>query len=187
MLIFTFTIYTEQSVMELDKAIRNRYSVRSFTSEKVDRNIILEILEAARMAPSAVNYQPWHFIVITDPVKLADIQEVYHRSWFKEAPACIVVCSDHGQSWKRKSDGKDFADVDVAIAIDHLVLKATDLGIGTCWVCNFDVEMTRKKLQLPDNIEPIALIPLGFTTSEAPPKSRKPLSEMVHWEKFTSL
>ena len=130
--------------MELDKAIRNRYSVRSFTSEKIDRNIILEILEAARMAPSAVNYQPWHFIVITDPENLADIHEVYHRTWFREAPACIVVCSDHGQSWKRKTDGKDFADVDAAIAIDHLVLKATDLGIGTCWICNFDVEMTRR-------------------------------------------
>ncbi len=173
--------------MELDKAIRNRYSVRSFTNEKVDRNIILEILEAARMAPSAVNFQPWHFIVITDPENLADIQEVYHRTWFSEAPVCIVVCSDHSRSWKRKSDGKDFADVDVAIAIDHLVLKATDLGLGTCWVCNFDVEMTRIKLQLPDHIEPIALIPLGFTTSEAPPKSRKQLSELVHWEKFTTL
>lgn len=173
--------------MEFDDVIRHRYSVRSFTSEKVDRSFILEILEAARMAPSAVNYQPWHFIVITEPENLIDIQEVYPRKWFAEAPACIVVCSDHSQSWKRKSDGKDFADVDAAIAIDHLVLKATDLGLGTCWVCNFDTEMTRKKLHLPENIEPIALIPFGYTTSEAPPKSRKPLSELVHWEKFTSL
>ena len=172
--------------MEFDDVIRHRYSVRSFTNEKVDRSFILEILEAARIAPSAVNYQPWHFIVITDSENLADIQEVYPRSWFREAPVCIVVCSNHDLSWKRKSDGKDFADVDAAIAIDHLVLKATELGLGTCWVCNFDVEMTRKKLQLPDHIEPIALIPLGYTTSEAPLKSRKPLSELVHWEKFTS-
>jgi len=172
--------------MEFDDLIRHRYSVRSFTSEKVDRNFILEILEAARMAPSAVNYQPWHFIVISDSENLADIQEVYPRNWFKEVPVCVVVCSDHSLSWKRKSDGKDFADVDAAIAIDHLVLKATELGLGTCWVCNFDVEMTRKKLQLPDFIEPIALIPLGYTTSEAPAKSRKPLSEILHWEKFIS-
>jgi len=172
--------------MEFDDVIRHRYSVRSFTSEKVDRNFILEILEAARMAPSAVNYQPWHFIVVTEPENLDELQAVYPRNWFKEAPVCIVVCSDHSLSWKRKSDEKDFADVDAAIAIDHLVLKATELGLGTCWVCNFDTEMTRKKLQLPDYIEPIALIPLGFTTSEAPPKSRKPLSEIVHWEKFTS-
>jgi nitroreductase len=173
--------------MEFDKLIDKRFSVRSYTSQKIDQSIILEILEAARLAPSAVNFQPWHFIVITNPENLTDFQEVYPRAWFREAPACIVVCSDHSKSWKRKSDGKDFADVDVAIAIDHLVLKATDLGLGTCWVCNFDVEMTRKKLQLPDNIEPVALIPLGYTTSEVPQKSRKPFSEMVHWEKFTDL
>ena len=173
--------------MNFNALITRRFSVRSYTSQKVGKDLILEILEAARMAPSAGNFQPCHFIVITDPENLADIQEVYPRNWFREAPVCIVVCSDHSQSWKRKSDGKDFADVDVAIAIDHLVLKATDLGLGTCWVCNFDVELTRRKLQLPDLIEPIALIPLGFTTSEAPSKSRKPLSELVHWEKFTNL
>lgn len=172
--------------MEFSDVIRRRYSVRSFTSEKVDRNFILDILEAARMAPSAVNYQPWHFIVICEPENLADIQEAYPRNWFREAPVCILICADHSQSWKRKSDGKDFADVDVAIAIDHLVLKATELGLGTCWVCNFDSALTRKKFQLPDYIEPIALIPLGYTTSEASPKTRKPLSELVHWEKFTN-
>ena len=173
--------------MDFDQIIASRFSVRSYTSQKIDQSLILEILEAARLAPSAVNFQPWHFIVITDQGNLTDFQEVYPRTWFKEAPVCIVVCSDHSLSWKRKSDGKDFADVDVAIAIDHLVLKATDLGLGTCWVCNFDVEMARKKLQLPDHIEPVALIPLGYTTSEAPLKSRKPLSELVHWEKFTDL
>lgn len=172
--------------MEFDDVIRHRYSVRSFTSEKVDRNFILEILEAARMAPSAVNYQPWHFIVISEPENLTDIQEIYPRNWFREAPVCILVCADHSQSWKRKSDEKDFADVDAAIAIDHLVLKATELGLGTCWVCNFDTMLARKKLQLPDYFEPIAIIPLGYTTSEAPAKSRKPLSEIVHWEKFTN-
>lgn len=170
--------------MEFDKLIRIRFSVRSFTNQKVDRKIILEILEAARMAPSAANYQPWHFIVITQPENLAEIQEVYPRTWFKEAPVCIVICSDHLQSWKRKPDGKDFADVDMAIAIDHLVLKATDLGLGTCWVCNFDAALARKKLQLPDHIEPLAIIPIGYTKSEAPVKSRKALSEIVHWEKF---
>lgn len=170
--------------MEFDKLIRIRFSVRSFTNQKVDRKIILEILEAARMAPSAANFQPWHFIVITQPENLAEIQEVYPRTWFKEAPVCIVICSDHLQSWKRKPDGKDFADVDMAIAIDHLVLKATDLGLGTCWVCNFDAALARKKLQLPDHIEPLAIIPIGYTKSEAPVKSRKALSEIVHWEKF---
>lgn len=173
--------------MKFDELITSRFSVRSFTSEKVDRSIILEILEAAHMAPSAVNYQPWHFIVITEKEDLSSIHEVYPRNWFKEAPVCIVVCADHSQSWKRKPDGKDFADVDVAIAIDHLILKATDLGLGTCWVCNFDVDLARKKLELPDHIEPIAIVPLGYTKSKAPVKTRKDLSELVYWGKFKTI
>jgi len=136
------------------------------------------------MAPSAVNYQPWYFIVIVEKEDLTVFHEVYHRAWFKEAPVCIVACADHTQSWKRKSDGKDFADVDVAIAIDHLILKATELGLGTCWVCNFDVDLVRQKLELPDHIEPIAIVPIGYTTSHAPVKSRKDLSTMIHWGKF---
>lgn len=171
--------------MKFDDLITKRFSVRSYTSQNVDRETILEILEAARMAPSAVNFQPWHFIVITDPGKRSKLHEAYPRDWFREAPVCILVCADHRQSWKRKSDGKDFADVDVAIAIDHLILKATELGLGTCWVCNFNAEIIRNQFQLPERIEPIAIIPLGYTTAKAPEKSRKSLSEMVHWEKFT--
>lgn len=173
--------------MEINELITKRFSVRSYTSKKVDRSVILEILEAAHLAPSAVNFQPWYFIVIDEPEALSSIHEVYPRNWFREAPVCIVVCVDHSQSWKRKSDGKDFADVDAAIAIDHLILKATDLGFGTCWVCNFDAEMARQKLELPDHIEPIALVPLGYTTAEAPVKMRKDLSEIVHWSKFRTV
>ena len=173
--------------MEFSKLIAGRYSARSYTNQPVDRSLILEILETARLAPSACNYQPWHFVVINEPNNITDFQEVYPRNWFREAPVCIVICSDHSQSWKRMSDGKDFADVDVAIVTDHLILKATELGLGTCWVCNFNVTLVRKKLRLPDHIEPMVLIPIGYPNSEAPAKIRKPLSEMVHWEKFTNL
>jgi nitroreductase len=172
--------------MDFSQLITSRFSVRSFTKQLVAKEIILKILDAARMAPSAVNFQPWHFIVLTEGQNLHEIHEVYPREWFKQAPVCIVVCADHNQSWVRKSDGKDFADVDIAIAVDHLVLKATELGLGTCWVCNFDVKLTREKLHLPDFIEPLVLVPLGYTTSEIPEKLRKPLTEIVHWETFTN-
>jgi len=172
--------------MEFDQVISKRYSVRSYIRQKIDKKHLLEIMEAARLAPSAVNFQPWHFIIITKEQNLNDFHEVYQRSWFKEATACIVICSDHSKSWKRKSDGKDFADIDIAIAVDHLVLKATDLGIGTCWICNFDVPLARKKLQLPDEIEPVVIVSLGYSAAEAPLKIRKPLEDMVHWEKFGS-
>ncbi|MBC8005004.1 MAG: nitroreductase family protein [Verrucomicrobia bacterium] len=167
--------------MPFTNLITSRYSVRSYTDKEVEKELILEILEAARMAPSAVNYQPWQFIVITEKQELASIHEAYHRAWFREAPVCIVACADHSQSWIRKSDGKDLADVDLAIAIDHLMLKATELGLGTCWICNFDVEMARQKLELPDHMEPIALIPIGYTHSTPPEKKRKALSEIVQW------
>lgn len=173
--------------MKFDDLITKRFSVRSYTNQKVSRETIMEILKAARMAPSAVNFQPWHFIVIAEPENLSELQKAYPREWFREAPVCILVCADHRQSWKRKSDGKDFADVDVAIAIDHLILKATELELGTCWVCNFNAEMIRNQFQLPEQIEPIAIIPVGYTTAKAPEKSRKSLSELVHWEKFTDL
>jgi len=170
--------------MTFNNLITSRFSVRSYTSQKVDKNTLMEILEAARMAPSAVNYQPWHFIVVDEEEELSSLHEVYHRSWFREAPVCIVICADHSLSWKRKSDGKDFADIDAAIVIDHLVLKATELNLGTCWICNFNVEMAKQKLELPEYIEPIAIIPIGYTDSIPPVKSRKELSEMVHWGKF---
>lgn len=172
--------------MEFDQLINSRFSVRSYTNQPVDRETILEVLKAAHIAPSAHNYQSWEFVVITSPENLEEIHAAYPRSWFKQAPVCIAVCTDHNRSWKRAEDNKDLADVDAAIAIDHLVLKATDLGLGTCWVCHFDVGLTRKVLNLPDHVEPIALIPLGYTTAQAPAKSRKPLADMVHWEKFTN-
>lgn len=167
--------------MKLINLITSRFSVRAYTTKKIEKALIVEILEAARLAPSAVNYQPWRFIVITDEHELASIHEVYHREWFREAPLCIVACANHSQSWKRKSDGKDFADIDLAIAIDHLILKATELGLGTCWICNFNVEMARQKLALPDQMEPIALIPVGYINSTPPEKKRKALSEIVQW------
>jgi nitroreductase len=173
--------------MEFNKLLGKRFSVRSYTSQKVEKSLILEVLEAARLAPSAVNFQPWHFIVLTDQQNLTEFQEVYQRAWFREVPACIVVCSDHAKSWKRKSDGKDFADVDVAITVDHLILKATELGLGTCWICNFDVPLARKKLNIPEHIEPLVIVSIGYTTEDAPVKLRKPLSELVHWEKFKCL
>ncbi len=171
--------------MELSDIIRNRYSVRDFKSTPVEKNTILQIMETARMAPSAVNFQPWHFIVVRKPDLLSKLHACYDRSWFKKAPVIIIACADHSQSWKRAADGKDSADIDIAIAIDHLTLKATELGLGTCWVCNFDVYSCAELVKLPHYIEPIALIPLGYANNKEPEKKRKPLEEIVHFDGFT--
>jgi nitroreductase len=170
--------------MELQNAIRERYSVRNYKPQEVPLHELEKILEWVSMAPSAVNFQPWYFIVISEKEKLESICSVYHRSWIRSAPVIIVACVNHLESWKRGSDGHDFGEVDVAIAIDHLTLVATANGLGTCWVCNFDVPACKSVLELPDYLEPLALIPLGYPAGAAPPKKRKPLSEIASWEEF---
>lgn len=169
------------SFLELAK---KRYSVRSYLDKPVEKEKLLQVLEAARIAPSAVNKQPWHFIVVTDKIIKNKIAETYPRDWFKTVPAVIVVCGDHSKSWKR-NDGKDHCDIDVAIAIDHMTLAATDLGLGTCWVCAFDAKQCHKALELPENLEVIALLPIGYPADTAPEsKKRMELSEIVSWEKY---
>jgi len=170
--------------MDLQKVVQERYSVRKYADKAVTTEMIRELLETAVLAPSAVNFQPWHFIVIRERKHLENIWPVYHRDWIRGAPVIIVACIDHAQSWKRGSDGRDFGAVDVAIAVDHLTLAATASGLGTCWVCNFDVQACKTVLKLPDYLEPLALIPLGFPAPGAPAKKRKPLDEVVSWEEL---
>jgi len=170
--------------MKIEELIEKRFSVRKYTTQKVEKEKLLKVLEAGRMAPSAVNYQPWHFVVIENKEKLHQIHAVYQRAWIQEAPLVIVACADHSESWKRSSDRKDSADIDVAIAIDHMTLMATELGLGTCWVCNFDVVKCAQILHLPSHIEPIALIPLGYPNISAPDKKRKGLNEIIHLNEF---
>ena len=165
---------------------QKRYSVRRYKDQPVEQDKILQVLEAARTAPSAVNYQPWHFIVAVEEEVKDKISEAYPRDWFKQAPVVIVACGDHDQSWKR-NDGKDHCDVDVAIAVDHLTLAAADLGLGTCWVCAFNAEKVHSALELPDNLEVIALIPIGYPKEDIPSeKKRKSLDELVSWNKYNT-
>lgn len=170
-------------MMELSDAIQQRFSVRKFKSQPVEKQKLMQILEAGRMAPSAVNYQPWHFIVAEKEI-LVRLYSVYPAKWFQQVPMVIVICSDHSQSWKRGIDGKDSADIDAAIAIDHMTLMATSLGLGTCWICNFNVNRCAEILKLPRNIEPVAILPVGYPNVETPAKQRKNLSEIVHYNQF---
>jgi len=171
--------------MRFSQLITRRYSVRNYKSTPVESQKLEQVLEAARLAPSAVNFQPWHFIVVTQPENLAKIHPTYHREWFRTAPVVIIACADHSLSWKRNIDGKDSAEIDVAIAVDHITLQAADLGLGTCWVCNFDTQRCAEALKLPGHIEPVAMIPLGYPAEEKNPvKKRKLLEEIIHREKF---
>lgn len=170
--------------MSLLELIKKRYSVRSYMDKEVEKEKLLQVLEAGRLAPSAVNFQPVHFIVITEEQEKQKIYEVYQRGWIKDAPIIIVACGDHRTSWKR-NDGKDHCDLDVAIAVDHMSLTALDLGLGTCWVCAFDAKRCHELLGLPDYLEASVLIPLGYPKGERITEAkRKSIEEIVSWERY---
>jgi nitroreductase len=164
-----------------------RYSCRNYKNDEVDNLKLSILLEAFRIAPSAVNYQPCQLIVIRTPENKEKVYKAYQRDWIKTAPVLIVACGDHAASWKRK-DGKDHLDIDIAIAVDHLTLQATELGLATCWVCNFDRVLLAKSLNLPQHIEPVVIIPLGYPNDMSDPErhglKRKPISEIVLWDEY---
>ncbi len=114
------------------------------------------------------------------------MRAVYDRDWFVRAPVHIAVCIDTTVCGRRKADGKPFGDVDAAIAMDHLILAATELGLGTCWIGAFNPTAAREVLELPDHIEPVVLTPLGYPDVAPPEKNREPLDEVVRWERFDS-
>lgn len=165
--------------------LRHRYSCRNYSAQPVPHDILLQVLEAARIAPSACNRQPWRFVVVTDESVRARIL-VKSRECFREAPALIVACGDHSTAWHRTADNKDHTDVDLSIAVEHICLAATALGLGTCWVCSFDTKAAREAIEIPEGWEPIALIPIGYPANgdKAPEKLRKTADEIIRWGKF---
>ena len=160
---------------------RKRCSVRQYSDRSVEPEKMDYVLEAARLAPSAVNKQPWRILLIESEEKRQQLQSCYNREWFKQAPLYLIVCGNHAESWKRAEDGKDHVDVDVAILTEHLCLAAAEQGLGTCWVCNFNVARCKQLFNLPEDLEPIVLLPLGYPADESVfegEKKRKALTEI---------
>ena len=116
-------------LMNLLELAKQRYSVRLFSNKEIEKEKVDYLLEVARMAPSAVNIQPWSFLVLQSEEAKKDIQACYDRDWFKTAPLYIVVCGNHLASWKRASDNKDHCDIDIAIATEHIALAAAEQGL----------------------------------------------------------
>lgn len=169
--------------MELLQLMKKRCSVRKFEDRPIEEEKLLYVLEAARVAPSACNYQPWRFIVIKD----RDLMKRIAPAWVTEAntPAVIVACGDHRQAWRRR-DGKDHCDIDIAIAVDHMTLAAAEAGLGTCWICSFDAFQCTIALELPDQLEPMVLLPIGYPAESKDAnrhdRERKPMGEIVSWK-----
>mgnify|MGYP005931166603 FL=1 len=141
---------------------KKRFSVRNYKSDRVEQDKIDYIIECARLAPSAVNYQPWHFMVVVSEEQKQNLRQCYNREWFARAPVYIVVCADKSIAWVRKSDNKNHADIDAAIATEHICLAAAEIVLGSCWVCNFDPELFKANFGLSSERYPVAIVSLGY-------------------------
>ena len=161
--------------------IQQRYSVRDYKPDLIDPVVLQQALEAARLAPTAANRQPFRLIVIHTADKQEELNRIYARDWFVNAPIVICACGIPEQGWFR-ADGKSYIDIDIAIVMDHLSLAAADLGLGTCWVASFDVGAVREILKIPENVEPLIFMTLGYPADEIGEKERKTLSELINYD-----
>ena len=147
--------------MEFSELIGKRYSVRAYEPDPVEEAVLEQVLEAARLAPTASNRQPFQLIVIHTAGREAELKRIYRKDWFVQAPVVVCACAVPARGWVRR-DGRRYTDVDVAIVMDHLILAATDVGLGTCWIGAFDAAAAREVLGLPDDVEPVVCTPLGY-------------------------
>jgi nitroreductase len=167
--------------MDFVNLIQQRYSVRAYKPDPVEGAKLNQILNAARMAPTAANRQPFQLLVIHTTGRQAELKRVYSRDWFSQAPLVIGICALPATAWVRK-DGKNYADVDATIAMDHLILAAADLGLGTCWVAAFDPAAAHEILRIPGDVAPIAFTPLGYPADQPRAKERKLIDTFVRYE-----
>jgi nitroreductase len=171
--------------MEFLELAKKRYSARKYDGKKVEEEKLMKILEAGRVAPTAANFQPQRFIVVQGEEGMNKLRKCSANTY--EAPLVIIVCGDHDIVWKRRYDNKDFLDIDASIVTAHMMLQAADLGLGSVWIGSFDTAAVKREFNLPDNIEAVSILPIGYASDE--PKSpdrhhtaRKPLNELVHYE-----
>ena len=167
--------------MELFDAIRTRKSVRSWSDQEVSDQLLHQVIDMARLAPSAKNLQDWHVVIARDPEVRRKIGEAASQPFVGQAPAVLAVCGDTSSGVM--SCGVDRWVVDTTILIDHIVLCATALGLGTCWIGHFSQDRTRAVLSIPESWEVIELLPIGFPAdSSERRKTRKPAREIVSWD-----
>ncbi|MEM3737293.1 MAG: nitroreductase family protein [Candidatus Bathyarchaeia archaeon] len=168
--------------MDVSKAIRLRRSIRKYKPQPVEGEKLMRILEAGRLAPSARNRQPWHLVVVTDPATRGRLYHSYAKDWFVSAPVILVVCADPEVAWVR-ADGEEYWKVDAAIALQNMILAATEEGLGTCWVADFKESLVKEILGIPSNIRVVAMTPLGYPDEEkGEVTDRKPLTMILHRE-----
>ena len=165
--------------MDFITIAKQRQSVRSYNNKKVEAEKLEKILEAAHVAPTAANLQPVHLIAVQSEEGLAKISKA---AGIYGAPLAIIVCADHNKAWVRPFDKKQTGDIDASILTDHMMLQATELGLGTVWVCYFKPDVLSKEFDLPANLEPINILVVGYSDVEPADTQRIPISQLVSYE-----
>lgn len=156
--------------MDFATLIQKRYSVRGYEKRSVTDDLLQKVLNAARLAPTGSNRQAFQLVVVHTAGREDEMRRMYNKEWFADAPIIIVACA-----------APDYT-LNIGIVMDHLILAATELGLGTCWIGAFNREVAREILGLPDDLEPIICTPLGYAAIPAHPKKRKSLNELVRYE-----
>ena len=168
--------------MELTEAIKNRYSCRSYLDKSIEKQKLEQIFEAARLAPSAKNLQDWRFVIVTDSGKKTEIaQAANNQTFLAKAGAIIIACSNCGDTM---TCGQAVGPIDVAIALDHITLKATELGLATCWIGSFYPDKIRAIVDIPEDIEIIELMALGYPSDKPRQADRLSLESILCYEKW---
>ena len=168
--------------MTVSEAIQKRYSCRAYQDKDIEQDKLDKLMEAARLAPSARNTQDWRFVVITDKDIKAKIAGNTNRpEVFEKAGAIVAGCSNSDYVMKC---GQAIAPIDVSIALEHISLQATELGLGTCWIGSFDTENVRKILGIPDDINIIELMAIGYPADVAKQPNRLTMEEIICYNKW---
>jgi nitroreductase len=173
--------------MDVLEAIQKRRSIRSYLKKNLPQEVVNQLLEAARWAPSAGNVQPWAFVVVSsEAMKQKLSMAAFGQRDLEEASVVIVVCADQKRAEQSYgARGKTLYCIqDTAAAVENILLTATSLGLGACWIGAFKEEEIWKAIKAPKDTRPVALIPVGYPNESPPARSRRPLSEIVHKETF---
>ena len=168
--------------------IKERGSIRRYKDKPIPRSDLLKVLEAARLAQSAANRQPWQFIVVTDKETKEKLVDAAHwpdrpRQNFVGTAAAIIICLADPEMSRRVGPFNGFL-IDLAIAIENMALTAWDLGIGSCWIGAFQEDKVKTLLTVPENLRVVSILTLGYPDEKPKAKRRKSLDEIMHYEKY---
>ena len=171
--------------MDIYEAIRTRRSIRAYKPDSIPEEKLNKVLEAARWAPSGKNGQPWRFVVVRDAkIKEALVPACRNQKYLAQAPIVVAACGTDAEAYQKQGGYMTSMIIDVAIALEHMILSATAEGLGTCWIGAFSEEEVRKILNVPAHLRIVALILLGYPSETPQPKPRKELKEIVINNRF---